>query len=180
MAIPAIPDVAAGIIIARFVGRIFGTEIGVWQYAFGVFMAILPDFDMLLEKFFRGVSTGAHKSALHYPLLMLVSIIPIALVQNKFYFFAGALCLLWHYLDDSWGKYTPGIAWLVPFSKRHYACKEGSNGHWSFGEVPPWDVKALEKITLDEWLEKDVLIHGPRVLLAFCMAIAAIIVIVAM
>lgn len=84
--------------------------------------SILPDLDGVVEFFkYRKMDAGEHgdhRDGLHYPLAwMIVGIVLIFI--NLFIGSLFTLCVLAHFLNDSWGTGW-GIEWLWPLNDRTY------------------------------------------------------------
>jgi len=118
-------DVAIGLFVAHMIVKLFDhTSTGVTFYLFGIFFALLPDFDTIFQ-FFGEKVYADHRSWPHYPSLMFLIVLP--LVSTWSYFSQGhisythlllaSVSLLWHYLHDSWdnAENEEGIQWGAPF-----------------------------------------------------------------
>lgn len=118
-------DVAVGIIVTHSLIRLFDYQsANLLTYFFGVFFALLPDFDTLFmirqEKMYAN-----HRSWPHFPGLMFLIVTPIISIWSYlilgyisfFHLLLAILSLFWHYLHDSWDNIEneEGIQWGAPF-----------------------------------------------------------------
>lgn len=117
-------DIAIGIFATHILVILFDVIPEPSVYFFGIFFALLPDFDTLFM--FRAEKIYAnHRSWPHFPLLMLMLVLPAVSVWSYFIFgfvsffhlLLASLSLVWHYVHDSWDNIEneEGVQWGAPF-----------------------------------------------------------------
>lgn len=123
-------DLGSGILLTNFWSRIFKPPVDLWYcYAFGVVVALLPDFDLGYKFIARKKIDSRHRDVLHYPM----GIIPVSLLigigvylanpelMPWFWTILAASCLFLHFVHDSLGEANRwGVKWLAPFSPNKY------------------------------------------------------------
>lgn len=109
-------DIGVGILLARWVGDIYGVVVAPSLIFLGIVFAILPDMDFLLTKIpaIRKI-IGEHRSATHYPAVHVVLGCMVFLMFGKIIATLYFVCVFYHLVHDTfflgWG-----IKWLWPFS----------------------------------------------------------------
>lgn len=127
-------------------------------YAIAMFLAVLPDLDVLMQKAMEGKITGTHKNIMHYPLVIvpLVSLVAFLIFGfSWFWSLVAATALLVHYVHDT-VEIGPGIAWLAPFNTKAKYRLRRLEGEIRF-RMTPEELAVRGAITLEEWLEKEYL-----------------------
>jgi len=118
-------DIAIGIYVAAFLGRMLGFGPDAWFFIGGILMTVLPDSDFLYyflkrKKDRDRIDDCSHRDYIHYPLIYL------PLGTFIFYLFGGNewallffFCSFLHFIHDSIGIGW-GIKWLYPFSTNNF------------------------------------------------------------
>lgn len=119
-------DVAVGIFIAIWASGFYNIPLSWWLLFWAVFMALLPDIDVVVEEIYfrltgRKLQKHDHRDIFHYPLFYLLSgaIILIFFVGGMWASIFIIISSL-HFLHDSIGIGW-GVYWLYPFSTRRYS-----------------------------------------------------------
>ncbi len=119
---PWLADFGHGILITVLLLHLFGMEPSALYFVLGLVFSVMPDLDGLKELVrFGSVDAGEHgdhRDGLHYPLVWVV----VGMGIIFFNLFVGTLfilCVLAHFLNDSWGTGW-GVEWLWPLSNRSY------------------------------------------------------------
>ncbi|MFA6094582.1 MAG: metal-dependent hydrolase [Candidatus Paceibacterota bacterium] len=125
-------DIGIGALLGLGVGKLFN-EPNLWLFVvLGVFFALLPDLDFIVELVKHGRVGGKeekeHRNLFHFPLLFIPLIVVMFFVSIP----VGtlfALCVLSHFIHDSFGIGW-GIKWGYPFIK-HAHKLEKVNGKYT-------------------------------------------------
>jgi hypothetical protein len=122
-------DLAFGVFAVIIASSLWHKPLSIPILCFGLFLAVLPDFDILLEILKTKNSTGEHKkSFFHIPLFFLPLVcLPLWLISGYLGTIA-LIALLWHYWHD-FTEEGPGIS-LAPLSQKRFLLQ--------FKKVPKW------------------------------------------
>jgi len=121
-------DVGMGLIIFCVMGKLFHYELPLYFYPVGIFFSLLPDSDLFLMKI--GLVRDHHQFPSHYPFVFMSAIcflvFGVAFVGSVphpgFWTSVAALCLFFHYLDDTWGRTSGvGLRWFMPWDRKYYS-----------------------------------------------------------
>jgi hypothetical protein len=119
---PWLADFGHGLIITIILLTAFGVEPTAMYMVLGLLFSVLPDLDGVKEFFHYGkIDTsehGDHRDGLHYPIIWLMAG-AVFIFVNTFLGTLFTLCVLAHFLNDSWGTGW-GVKWLWPLNKRSY------------------------------------------------------------
>lgn len=158
-------DVGMGIIIFHLMGKLFHYEFSLYFYLVGIFFSLLPDSDLFLMK--TGMVKDHHQFPTHYPLvfmpticLLVFGIILITgVVHPAFWTSVAALCLFFHYLDDTWGRTSGiGLRWFMPWDRRYYSfCPSRI--------LTEEEVKEIKLLDPEQWVRYHYLKLTPELLL---------------
>lgn len=166
-------DVAMGIIIFHLMGKVFNYELPIYFYLIGIFFSVLPDADLFLMKI--RIIKDHHQFPSHYPIVIVPICVVVFLVSLTlsthpgFWVSVAGLCLLSHYFDDSVGRTTGiGLRWWMPFGKKYYTL-------WPRRVLTEKEVKKLQLLSPEEWLEAYYLRITPELLVGIGLFIFAII-----
>ena len=167
-------DIAAGIIIFHFMGKAFNYELPIYFYLVGIFFSLLPDSDLFLKKV--GPVRDHHQFPTHYPLVFIpvicLLVFGIALVKEVaypgFWTSVAALCLFFHYVDDTWGRTSGiGLGWLMPWDGKYYSfCPRRV--------LTEEEVKRAELLDPEQWVEYHYLRLTPELLLGIAMFLVSL------
>jgi hypothetical protein len=114
-------DFATGALIISLVAQIgFGFEVLLWYLPIGGILALLPDFDILWPILTGKKTRGNHHTTLmHRPsFLMILATVVAWLCGGSLFAITAFVCLLWHYLHDTWPLGDDHIDWAWPFFER--------------------------------------------------------------
>lgn len=148
-------DVGSGILAVHLLGKVFGQPIALWMYGVSIFVALLPDIDVIFQKIGGENIDSRHRQMTHYPVAITLIFANIV-VFSWFWATLTALCLLAHFVHDSWGEANRwGVKWLAPFSDKSYQLFMRKR----FGErrqiICVWTPEELANtapLPLEEWL----------------------------
>lgn len=119
---PWLADFGHGILITILLLILYDKEPDLFYFSLGLVFSILPDLDGVVEFLrYRKVDAGEHgdhRDGLHYPVVWIVAG-GILIFIEPFIGTLFTLCVLAHFLNDSWGTGW-GIEWLWPLSHRTY------------------------------------------------------------
>lgn len=115
-------DIGAGILIALGLGYIYPPENFALWVLLGVFFALLPDFDALINAVqYRGLDHEySHRDLLHLPLLYTPIGTLCIYVFSPHVALLFALCSFAHFVHDSIGIGW-GVQWLSPINTDHFS-----------------------------------------------------------
>jgi|GEM_PF-6699615 len=155
-------DLAIGLFFALLLGKNLNHRVSFFEYGAAMFFALLPDFDVLMQKKVTGQVTGTHKNVMHSPLIMLPLLLMITgavvisfnIPNPIFWWLLGPLCVFGHYAHDTFEE-GPGIAWFAPFSHRKYRFRRTSAGFRA--AMTSEELQKQERVTMEEWLEREYL-----------------------
>lgn len=121
-------DMGSGIFLTHFLGKAFAQSLYWWSYSLGIFLALVPDVDVILQKLTRGKIDSKHREITHYPMFVVpaaflfVGLLGSLLGSSPLFWgtLAGS-CLVAHFLHDSIGEANRwGIKWLAPYYWNSY------------------------------------------------------------
>lgn len=152
--------IGAGLLLSVVFSRWFGFEVNVTFVLCNIVLAYLPDIDVAFELLQRGKvggkEQGFHRSVTHFPAILIVVSVCVALVISETWGYVLGIHALTHVLLDSFGE-SWGIQWLWPFDKRSwklFARKE--DGSFSLTSLASWTPVELRTVMQehgdDEWL----------------------------
>jgi membrane-bound metal-dependent hydrolase YbcI (DUF457 family) len=155
-----LPDFGSGLLSAKVMEIFTGVVLGLWPYLLGIFFAVLPDCDVVLQKFLGNEIDSRHREITHYPLVVIPSVFLLmwagtGIVGVKYPIFwasLSALALFLHYLHDTMGA-GYGVPWFMPFSRTRFEFfgRKNSRRHliaqWTFEEL-----RSMPQIPLESWL----------------------------
>ncbi len=113
-------DIGIGIIFSILITHFFGVEINAFYILGGIIFVLLPDIDILsfVHPWFKKIFQG-HREWTHHPLKYLPIAVVLLFIAGPVWVLLFFLCIFFHFVHDSlW--IGPGVAWLGPFSKKHY------------------------------------------------------------
>ncbi len=129
MALAGTPDLEAGTFVTMgitvafyYLSLLDSFHATLFALCFGAFCALLPD---ILDFFWflsasKGKEAGDHHDRFsHSPLWILIMGCVGFLLGGPYYATIGALCLLWHFIHDSWLGDSPYFNWLNPIGKNN-------------------------------------------------------------
>lgn len=116
-------DIAIGIFSAFFTSYLFQVKPSFSLLLVGIFFALLPDIDFLIEWIRGRKPLGRferdHRNLFHYPLFYILIGSIFVFWFSWAYLFLFVINSLWHFIHDSiWVGW--GVKWLYPFSKKRY------------------------------------------------------------
>ena len=162
-------DVGTGIIIFHLLGRLFNYELPLYFYLVGIFFSLLPDFDLFLIKI--GLVRDHHQFPTHDPLLFIPAIcllvfgvtLIVGIAHPGFWTSVAALCLFFHYVDDTWGRTSGiGLRWFMPWDRKYYSFLPRR-------VLTEREVKRVELLSPEQWVERHYLRLTPELLLGVVM-----------
>jgi hypothetical protein len=169
-------DLAMGIFIVIITAKIQHVDITLLIIAWGMFFAVLPDLDLLLDFvariFWRDWGRMHKKSILHQPLpIFCLVFFQIYLFASPFLFWiiVAPLALLTHYLHDI-EEEGEGVQLLAPFSLKRFLFLGGR-----LKILNPEEEKKYFAITNEEWINKSYLHWQLRPIIHGTLFVAAII-----
>jgi LexA-binding, inner membrane-associated putative hydrolase len=153
-------DVSAGILAYAILKIVNGSDFDFVALLFFVFIAILPDLDMIPFLFFRKkLKYSSHRRIGHHPLIV-IPLYSLMATYCSHYFFniplgyvfiSCCLLLFFHFIHDSFSSI--GLHWLSPFS-------------WDYYRVTKWRVYRIQSHVLDAFFEERRRIRGSSSTLA--------------
>lgn len=167
-------DVGMGIIVFHLMGKLFRYELPLYFYLVGVFFSLLPDFDLLFIKI--GLAKDHHQLPSHYPLVFIPIICLLVIVvailggaaHPRFWTSVAALCLFFHYVDDTWGRTSGiGLRWFMPWDRKYYSL-------WPKRILTEEEVKEIELLEPEEWVRHHYLRLTPELLLGIGIFLAGL------
>lgn len=120
-AMAAFMDVAVGALIAALVAKAMGIEPSLVMLVVGSIFALLPDFDIVVPLLIKdNFGYDHHGTILHRPIIMVPMVAACTYILGGPYWgTAATLCVLWHYIHDTWPLNVSGIAWFWPLSDKY-------------------------------------------------------------
>ncbi|MES2216403.1 MAG: metal-dependent hydrolase [Patescibacteria group bacterium] len=149
-------DLSIGLFCAYGLGKALDREISVLVYLVAMFLALVPDFDVLHQKLLKGKVTGEHKNAMHYPLFILSAMVDTGFVisgGSPFWTLLFGLCPANHLAHDMCER-GPGVALGAPFWKGKWRRPRFVNGKLCF-KMTPAESAIEDPMTIKEWLERE-------------------------
>ena len=150
MGMAALTDIAVGIVIVHLIGKVFGYNVPIYFYPFGVFLSLFPDIDYPYNLWYEWRKKKAHESHRKFPHYPIVTIPFICCVLGILSIFwpifiywtvVAAFCLLGHYIHDS---IEGQLRWLAPVGKKYYGLfteKDGKKHFISSFSEKEWEAK---------------------------------------
>lgn len=145
-----------GILLAHWIGNIYGVVVTPALILLGIAFALLPDIDFLLTKIsaIRNI-IGAHRSATHYPIIHAVLGVIAFFIFGKIIATLYVLCVFYHLIHDTfflgWG-----IKWLWPVSHTSLSIFHDKN-HQITCSVLTWtreeDVQIKNEYANPDWVK---------------------------
>ncbi len=166
-------DFAVGILIVSLVSYGNGIVVPLWVYTLGMFLAVLPDMDILFRVLRANDLRGCdhHQTLMHRPVIVLPLITLIGALLGWFlgdvslYVEIFFCCVLWHYVHDTKGFGGGGIAWFWPLS----------NNFWSFwGSEKPKPAPMDGEPYYQKWVHPTALSVGEMMIAALALIVVAI------
>ena len=133
-------DLAFGIFAVIIASQLWDKPLTLTILCLGMFLAVLPDFDILLEMLKNKNSTGGHKkSFFHNPVLFLPMVcLPLWLISGYLGTIAS-IALLWHYWHDL-TEDGPGLS-FAPFSQKSFSLQIKMAPKWIQYYKNTWAVR---------------------------------------
>ena len=165
-----------GIIIFHIMGKAFSYELPIYFYLVGIFFSLLPDIDLFLLKAGIVKLKDHHQFPTHYPLVFLpticILVFFVTLIQGAlhpgFWASVAGFCLLFHYLDDTWGRTSgTGLRWAMPWDSNHYSfCPRRV--------LTKEQIKDIHLPTPEEWVKHHYLRVTPELLIGIVLFLSAV------
>lgn len=164
-----------GIVILVILSKLFSVQILPIHIVSAITFVLLPDLDMLFEAvgiILKKVKFGdIHRTYTHFPLLYLPAIV-VTFILNPFTGVLFFLCIIWHFLHDSFGT-AWGVQWLWPVNNTYYKFFSDEKGVISGNFVQKWtpeqnyivaktygDTHWMENIYINSWTLKNIKTTG--------------------
>ncbi len=117
----ALLDVSVAVFILHILGVYFGQDLRWWHHLIvAPIIGVLPDFDVLLQYFFKKKIDDGHHSFMHIPPpMILAALVGGTILCTPFWGIWVASTLFFHYFHDS-SMWDFGLKWLWPFTQNQY------------------------------------------------------------
>lgn len=148
-------DIGFGVLAAVLISTLFSVELSASIIAAGIFFALLPDIDFLVELIRHGSVGGRvereHRNLLHHPLTYIPVAVAIYFTSGSVWATLFTVCVLFHFMHDSFGIGW-GIKWLWPFLKNNYKIEKVGGTYYVVSRTP----EELERVVAErgdpEWI----------------------------
>jgi membrane-bound metal-dependent hydrolase YbcI (DUF457 family) len=158
LALAVSADIGSGIFFTHFLSKVLSYPVSWWGYVLGIFFALVPDFDVAIQKVRGSKVDSKHREITHYPMLVItMAFLVVGLLGlSSFWAALAALCLFAHFLHDSIGEANRwGVKWLAPFFPNSYQLfmrKSPDEPRRVICVWTPEELKRVKPLFLETWL----------------------------